>query len=84
MAGESIVEPVDDAGMLDPSVREEEAGPDGADPGELRPSDHLAEPARVDHLGVVIEKEQQLLLDRGRSRIHEGGEAEPSVSVGNP
>jgi hypothetical protein len=84
VTGQPLVEAMDDAGVLDPPVPVEEARPDGPDAREPRPADHLAEPSRVDHLGVVIEEQDQILIDQGHGRIVDRGEAEPAVAVGDP
>ena len=83
MSGKSLVEAVDDARVLDPAIRVQEPGADRADALQPRPAHHLAQPARVDHLGVVVEEQQQLLLDHGRGRVVDGGEVEPPGRVGD-
>ncbi len=48
--------------MLQRSVRVEEASSDGSDLGSQRVGHHLVEPARPDHLGVVVEETDELAL----------------------
>ncbi len=48
----------DEAGVLDGAVRVEELGADGADIRAQGVPDHLAEPARLQHLDVVVQEQQ--------------------------
>ena len=67
------------AGMLDAPVGVEKERADRADVWPLRLSEQRVEPIRLDDLGIVVEKEQELALGRFRGEIVE---ARPVVGLG--
>ena len=51
-----------DSCVLDSTIAIEKLRSDDSDVGLAYPRDHFGEPAGFDHLGVVVEKAQQLAL----------------------
>ena len=83
MADEALRHAVDDPRVLEAAVGEEQPRPDRADALEPRPAHHLAQPSRVDHLDVVVQEQQHLLIDHRRGRVVDRREAESLVAVGD-
>ena len=74
---------MNDSRVLDPPVGKKEPRSNRSDALEPGPADHLAEPAGIDDLGVIVEEQQEVLLDHCSRAVVDRREVEDSVRTGD-